>query len=347
MTGLRVATIGAGYFARFHHEAWARMEDVELIGVCDRDRARAEGFAKEFSIPAVFGDVDEMLDEITPDIVDIITPPFAHKTIIESLVGRGINAICQKPFCTKLKESEDIASLAADKGVTLVVHENFRFQPWYEVIKRELDAGRVGQVYQATFRLRPGDGQGEEAYLDRQPYFRTMPRFLMHETAIHLIDTFRYLFGEPTSVYADLDRLNPAISGEDAGIMMMQHEGGVRSLFDGNRLVDHTADNRRLTMGEMLIEGEAGVLALDGDARIAVRATGGNDWEAIDYEWSDSGFGGDCVYRCNRHVVEHFVNDAPLVNSATDYLANLRVEEAVYLADRWGHKMKLPRDETR
>ncbi|MEO0763052.1 MAG: hypothetical protein AAFZ09_14815, partial [Pseudomonadota bacterium] len=60
------------------------------------------------------------------------------------------------------------------------------------------------------------DGQGPDAYHARQPYFQRMPRFLVHETAVHWIDTFRYLMGEAETVYADLRRLNPAIAGEDA-----------------------------------------------------------------------------------------------------------------------------------
>ena len=48
-------------------------------------------------------------------------------------------------------------------GVTLVVHENFRFMPWYRAIKSQIDEGRIGEVLQATFRLRPGDGQGPDA----------------------------------------------------------------------------------------------------------------------------------------------------------------------------------------
>ena len=42
-----------------------------------------------------------------------------------------------------------------------------------------------------------------------------MEKFLVHETAIHLIDVFRFLLGEePSAVYAALRRLNPAIKGE-------------------------------------------------------------------------------------------------------------------------------------
>ena len=64
-----------------------------------------------------------------------------------------------------------------------------------------------------------GDGWGDNAYLDRQPYFQTMPRLLVVETAIHWIDTFRFLFGEVDAVYARLRRINPAIAGEDAGLI--------------------------------------------------------------------------------------------------------------------------------
>ena len=44
-----------------------------------------------------------------------------------------------------------------------------------------------------------------------------MPRFLIHETAIHLVDVFRFLMGEVAGVFARLKRFNPAVAGEDAG----------------------------------------------------------------------------------------------------------------------------------
>ena len=48
--------------------------------------------------------------------------------------------------------------------------------------------------------------------MERQPYFQTMEKFLVHETAIHIIDVFRFLLAEePSTVYAALRRLNPAI----------------------------------------------------------------------------------------------------------------------------------------
>ncbi|MEO1294188.1 MAG: Gfo/Idh/MocA family oxidoreductase, partial [Pseudomonadota bacterium] len=163
--------------------------------------------------------------------------------------------ICQKPFCGGIEGGRRAAARAEADGRPLVVHENFRFQPWYREIRRLIDAGTLGALYQVAFSLRPGDGQGPDAYLARQPYFQRMPRFLVHETAVHWIDTFRYLMGEAETVYADLRRLNPAIAGEDAGHVIFDHDSGVRALFDGNRLLDHAADNTRRTMGEALVEG--------------------------------------------------------------------------------------------
>ena len=53
-----------------------------------------------------------------------------------------------------------------------------------------------------------------------------MPRFLVHETAIHLIDVFRFLFGEVATVTALLRRLNPVVAGEDLGLFVLDMVDG-------------------------------------------------------------------------------------------------------------------------
>ncbi|RMF09365.1 MAG: gfo/Idh/MocA family oxidoreductase, partial [Alphaproteobacteria bacterium] len=229
--------------------------------------------------------------------------------------------------------------LAREAGIPLIVHENFRFQPWYRLIREEIRSGRLGTLQQITFRLRPGDGQGPRAYLDRQPYFQKMERFLIHETAIHWIDTFRFLAGEPDSVYADLRRLNPAISGEDAGYFLFGYDSGLRALFDGNRLLDHAAQDRRLTMGEALVEGTAGTLALAGDGSVTFRAFGSLETETLLEARTYRGFAGDCVHALQSHVVEGLASGAPLENRAEHYLRNLELEEAIYRSAQQGARL--------
>ncbi|WP_291860388.1 Gfo/Idh/MocA family oxidoreductase [Bradyrhizobium sp.] len=339
---LRLVTLGAGYFSQFQYRGWLRINDVQLVGICNRSRAKGEELARAYDIPAIFTDPAEALRALRPDFIDIITPPPTHLETIRLAAALKIDVICQKPFCRNLSEAREAVELAGNAGIRLLVHENFRFQPWYEKIGSTIKAGDLGEIYGATFRLRPGDGQGPSAYLDRQPYFREMPRFLIHETAIHLIDVFRCLFGEVGSVFAALRRLNPEIAGEDAGVVILEMAGGVQAVFDGNRLADHRASNRRLTLGELTIEGSGGVLMLDGDARLTLRAHGSNEERQLQFAWSDHDFGGDCVYRFQRHAVDVLLNRTSAQTLAADYLENLRIEEAIYESHRSGRKIELP-----
>lgn len=341
MRKLRVVTIGAGYFSAFHHDAWQRIPEVELVGVCDRDPAKAEAYAERFAVPSWHTDPAGMLDELRPDLVDIATPPATHAALIRETMARRLPTICQKAFCRSLAEAEEMVGIAEAAGTLLVVHENFRFEPWHMEIRRQIGAGRIGEPFQVSFRLRPGDGQGPRAYLDRQPYFQQMERFLVHETVIHFIDVFRFLLGEPEAVLARLVRLNPAIAGEDAGVILFEFGGNRRALFDGNRLVDHPAKNRRLTMGELLVEGDKGVIRLDGDGNLFHRAFGTNEETAIAYEWQDTGFAGDSVRAFQQHVVDHLLGRGEVVNTGREYLANLRIEDAVYRSSAEGRLVRV------
>jgi predicted dehydrogenase len=118
---LRVVTLGAGYFARFHHDGWRRIDGVEHAGVADGDPATG----------AAHRDLAELL-ALEPDIVDIATPPPSHAPAIRAaLAARPRAVICQKPFCTSPEEARAVTGAAEDAGVPLIVHENFRFQPWW------------------------------------------------------------------------------------------------------------------------------------------------------------------------------------------------------------------------
>jgi predicted dehydrogenase len=326
---LTVAIAGCGYFSRFHQDAWSRMDDVEVVAVADRDPQRRAAAAALFPTAHAFADAEEMVEGTRVDLIDIVTPPQTHLGLVRAAAACRIPMICQKPLAPEHDEAVAIVETAEKSKTLLAVHENFRFMPWFMETQRLIATGAIGRPLNITFMLRPGDGQGPDAYLSRQPYFQSMQRFLIHETGIHLIDVFRYLLGEITGVFARLRRLNPAIEGEDAGLVVFDFASGAAGLFDGNRLVDHPAKDTRMTNGMMLVEGTEAVLRLDGYGRLFLRPQRGEEREHA-YPWEDRGFGGDCVYRQSRHVVEHLTTGTALVNSGRDYLRNLKIERAVY-----------------
>jgi len=193
---LRGASIGAGYFAKFQHEAWSRIPEVEIVAVCDQVEDKARAVQEQFGIVNRYTRWTEMLDREKPDFVDIITPPDTHEEMCAFASRLGINVICQKPLAPSMEEARRIVETAQAASVRLMVHENFRWQPWYRKIKELQTAGTIGEFTHIHILTRLGDGWGERAYLDRQPFFRDYPRLLIYETGVHFIDTFRYLLAK-------------------------------------------------------------------------------------------------------------------------------------------------------
>lgn len=329
MSRLRGLVVGAGYFARFHIDAWRRIDDVEIVGVCDLDAQRAATAAEIAGGASVFTNAVEAIRSEALDFVDIVTPPDSHLELVEACVAARVAIICQKPLAPTFSEAEKIVAAANDAGVPLMVHENFRFQPWHREIKRLLEADTIGKLHSLNFRTRMGDGWASDAYLDRQPYFRTMPRLLIYETGVHFLDTFRFLAGEVQDISAVLRRLNPQIAGEDTALVTMQFESGAVGVWDAGRFNESSSENPRLTFGEFLVEGDRGTLRLDCDARLFVKKLGQPE-QAHPYQWNDRGFSGDCVRATQQHFVDAMRTESPFETNGNDYLKTLRLVEAAY-----------------
>lgn len=330
MNPLKGVAVGAGYFSQFHFDAWSRMPDVQLAAVCDTDPTAAVQAAKRYGIANTYQDFAEMLDREQPDFVDVITRPDSHLTLVRAAAQRGIAVICQKPLAPTIAEAQQIVAVAASAGIPLMVHENFRFQPWYREIRRQLDAGAIGDaLHSLSFRCRTGDGWQADAYLDRQPYFRDMPRLLIFETGVHFVDTFRFVGGEIDGVYASLRKLNPDIAGEDAATVMFEFDSGALGLWDGNRFNEPASADARFTFGEAIVEGNGGTIRLHGTGRLTLQPLGQAERE-IDYLCPRRGFAGDCVFATQRHFVDCLRDGRPFETSGAEYLKSLVVVEAIY-----------------
>lgn len=327
---LKVVCIGAGYFARYHVEAWTRIHEVSLLAICDTDIQKAKELSAEFGVSAVFDDLKVMLDLTQPDIIDIITPPESHPELAKEIASKGIDMICQKPFAPTYDEACEMVSQAKESGVRLLVHENFRFQPWYRKIKELLDHQAIGsQIHQVSIKLRTGDGWGKDAYKGRQPYFRTMPRLFMYETGVHYIDTLRYLLGEIKSVYARLFHFNPDISGEDGAIVIFEFVNGATATIDANRYNEADTRNPRYTFGKIILEGSEGAIHLNSKAELFLKKLGQKE-ETIEYPHEDKNFAGDCVYATQQYATKAIMENLPFETEGSIYLENIRILESIY-----------------
>jgi predicted dehydrogenase len=318
---LKGVAMGAGYFSRFQYEAWTRIPEVKITAIYNRTESKAREMMAAYDVPRYYSDWREMIDQEHPDFADIITPPETHEEMCDFLAGRDVHIICQKPLAPDFETSRRIIERAKAAGVRFMVHENWRWQPWYRKIKLIQQGGEIGEFTHICFRMRMGDGWGERAYLDR--------RLLVYETGVHFVDTFRYLLGEVAEVYANLRRLNPVIRGEETGQVFFHFESGATAIWDANRYNETESPSPRFTFGELRIDAMKGHLTMDTESNLRIKRLGepGRD---VDYHRTNVNFAGDCVCAVQRHFVDCFLSDTEFESNGEDYLKTLRVAEAIY-----------------
>ncbi len=330
MSSFKAVAVGAGYFSHFQYEAWERIPEVTVTAFCNRNAERAKPIIEKYSLKNHYTDYREMLEKEKPDFVDIITPPPTHLEMCKIAADLGIHIICQKPLAPTFDEAKHIVDYTEKAGIRFMVHENWRFQPWYREIRKLLDAGAVGdKIHSIYFRSRMGDGWGEDAYIPRQPYFRDYPRFLVYENGVHFIDTYRYLCGEIKGVYAVLKKLNPVIAGEDYAAIIFNFDSGATGIWDANRYNECNFEKPRYTFGELLLDANEGSIRLYLDGRITIQKLGGKE-QSHPYHHEDHAFSGDCCYTAQRHFIDRMIDGKPFETNGCEYLKTLAVQEAVY-----------------
>src|SRR5688572_23651430 len=113
-TPLKIAIVGAGFWARFQVRAWRELERqglVQLVAICGRNRSRVGEFVKELGPPElpVYTDLEQMLSDF-PDLglVDLITVTPTHHPLTKQILAHRIPVIVQKPMAQTLTQAIDM-----------------------------------------------------------------------------------------------------------------------------------------------------------------------------------------------------------------------------------------------
>jgi len=328
--------IGAGYFAQFHAEGWSRTRGALVAAVADTMPGRASEFAAKWGIPRADLDAAEMLDREKPDFVDIVTRPEAHLPLIELAASKGIHVICQKPMAPDWQSCLAMVAACKRAGVRLLIHENWRWQPWYRETKRLMESGALGTPYHLAFRHRAGDGLGPEPYR-LQPYFVQMPRFLVYETLVHHLDTGRYLAGEIGSLYCQTKRINPVIAGEDCVLIQLSFANGIQGVIDGNRISGKVPSS--LALGSFRVEGDRGMIRCSSSGKLFLTQHG-KDETMLSYALPSAGYRGDSIRAAQEHYVTCLRTGDRCESEGDEYLKTVAAVEACYQSAAVGQVVK-------
>ncbi|MBT2757846.1 Gfo/Idh/MocA family oxidoreductase [Mesobacillus foraminis] len=217
---------GTGYFSEMHLTAWREQKNAKVVSMCDLNYEKLVGRARQFGIPEqhLYTSPEEMLEKEQIDIIDIITGPESHPSLVKLAANAKKHMLCQKPFAVSQEKAEEMVGIAKNAGVRLMVTENWRWYPHLQYLKGIIDSDIVGNInfvkYLNNFYFTPLMNSKDI----KQPYFKNMPKLLTYEMGTHWFDVWRFLFGEPNRLYAELKKVSPYIVGDDLGTVLIGHD---------------------------------------------------------------------------------------------------------------------------
>jgi predicted dehydrogenase len=152
---MRLAVVGVGHLGKHHARILAALPDVELVGVVDVNRSRAEAVAAEFG-GRPFTDWREIVGHV--DAVSIATPTVVHLEIAEAFLDRRVHVLVEKPMTPTTGDADRLLRMAHERGVCLAVGHTERFNPAVERIKPLVVSPRFIEVHRlGTFPERSLD----------------------------------------------------------------------------------------------------------------------------------------------------------------------------------------------
>lgn len=332
-----VGLVGAGYISGQHLQGWGKQQNARVVALCDLDPQKLHERGEEFGIPkhARYTDIDDMLASADIDIVDISTQPSTHLMLVRKAATANKHIMCQKPLAPTYAEAEEIVEIARNAGVRLMVTENWRWLATMQNVKKIMQSGQLGVPFYAKYStlnyFTPKISPEKQI---AQPYFREMPQLVMYEMGTHWFDIWRYLFGEPNRVTAEMQRISPYIKGEDVGTVLLGHDN-----FHG--LMEKSWASRR-SFGKphtehLFIETDRNSLILFGDGTVnLLDEHGETKLNGPLKTMSDDSF-----YQLQAHFLTCLDTGCAFQTDGEDNLKTLRLVFAAYESAKRGETIKI------
>ncbi|HEY3839887.1 MAG TPA: Gfo/Idh/MocA family oxidoreductase [Bryobacteraceae bacterium] len=221
----RIGAVGAGFIMRDVQLVAYRNAGFEVAAITSIRQPAAEKAAELRGIPKVYASLDELLDDPDIEIVDIAVPPHFQLDIVRQAIARrhirGI--LAQKPLAVNYKDAVETVRICDEAGVKLAVNQNMRYDQSIRALKTLLTRGQIGTPVLATIEMR--------AIPHWQPWLRDYERLTLLNMSIHHLDCFRFLFGDPESIYVSVTQDPRTVFPHRDGITLyiLEYANGMRA----------------------------------------------------------------------------------------------------------------------
>jgi len=252
--------IGLGMMGRHHARVAREIEGVELVAVAD---AMGDPHGAAGSVPR-YDSVDELIAHGI-DAAVVAVPTQFHEEVGLTLAEAGVHALIEKPISHTIEAGQTLVEAFDSRGLTGAVGHIERFNPALMDLRRRLQAGELGEVFQVHTR--------------RQGPFpaRIADVGVVKDLCSHDIDLTAWLTG---SAYQSVSAQTAFRTGRDHEDMVT-----ISAKLTNGTIASHlvnwlTPFKERLT----LVTGERGTFAADtltADLTFYENGTVSSDWDAV------------------------------------------------------------------
>ena len=148
MEKIKVGIIGLGSISQVMHlPILSKSADVEIVGICDKDKAKTKILAEKYKIKNYYTDIKEFLKDEEITAVVVATPTDSHTEITVASLEAGKDVFVEKPIARNYSEAKLINDKAKELNKKLMVGMNNRFRPDAILLKSLLQKGEIGKIF--------------------------------------------------------------------------------------------------------------------------------------------------------------------------------------------------------
>lgn len=232
MSQFRIAIVGAGVWGDTHAAIYREHPMVDPVAICDQNEQRARALAQKYGLKKVYTHVDDLLSDGDFEAVSIVTPDHLHADIAVKCAQAGKHMLIEKPLATTREDVFRIVEAVNKAGVRAMVDLHNRWSPPFAEAKRLVDAGELGTVRNAYFRL----NDIKWVATDMLPWAASSS--ILWFLGSHSFDTLQWLFSDRVKrVYTVSNRGvldDLGVAAEDTFLTTLEYEhGGIAQMENG------------------------------------------------------------------------------------------------------------------
>lgn len=194
---MRFGIIGAGEIGALRARAIAAVAAAKLVAVADRDPARASALGSRYGC-VQHADATGLLADPAVEAVIVSTPPPLHREHVLAALASGRPVLCEKPLAPTVEDCRQMVEAAERRGLALATGFNIRHFPAFDLARRALAEGRIGDL--DFVRAYHGHQGGAEFTHEAVHDVGSSGGGTLMDNGIHLLDLVRWFLGEVAEV---------------------------------------------------------------------------------------------------------------------------------------------------